>query len=97
MAHKIQVVYTEHLKRRLIFRRIPYSLPEEIFHQATERFYDYATMRHIAVMAVQYRGKRRWMMIAYDVFPDRVEIVTIHPIERKQIQQRLLSGRWIYE
>ena len=31
------------------------------------------------------------------VFIEHVEIVTIHPIEKQQIQNRVLSGRWIYE
>jgi hypothetical protein len=37
------------------------------------------------------------MMIAYDEFEDYTEIVTIHPVEKQQIQSRVRSGRWTYE
>lgn len=48
-------------------------------------------------MSVIYHRRRRKMMIAYDEFPDRVEIVTIHPIESRQIRERVLAGRWTHE
>jgi hypothetical protein len=72
-------------------------MPERIYRQAKERYYDHATFRYIAVMSVIYHRRRRKMMIAYDKFPDRVEIVTIHPIEERQISERVLAGRWTHE
>jgi len=36
------------------------------------------------------------MMIAYDEFPDRVEIVTIH-LEERQISECVLAGRQTHE
>jgi len=53
--------------------------------------------RHIAMMSMIYHSRRRKMMIAYDEFPDRVEIVTIHPIKSRQIRERVLAGRWTHE
>ena len=41
--------------------------------------------------------ERLQMMIAYDEFPDHIEIVTIHPIESRQISERVLAGRWTHE
>ena len=93
----MRVVYTDHLKLRLRARRIPKEMPERIYRQAKERYYDHATFRYIAVMSVIYNRRRRKMMIAYDEFPDRVEIVTIHPIEERQISERVLTGRWTHE
>ena len=93
----MRVVYTDHLKLRLRVRRIPEWMPERIYREAKERYYNHATFRHIAVMSVIYHRRRRKMMIAYDEFPDRVEIVTIHPIENHQISERVLAGRWTYE
>lgn len=93
----MRVVYTDHLKLRLRARRIPERMPERIYRQATERYYNHVTFRHIAVMSVIYHRRRRKMMIAYDEFPDRVEIVTIHPIEDRQISERVLTGRWTHE
>jgi hypothetical protein len=93
----VRVVYTDHLKLRLRARRIPAKMPERIHRKAKERYYNHATFRHIAVMSVIYHRRRRKMMIAYDEFPDRVEIVTIHPIESGQIRERVLAGRWTHE
>jgi hypothetical protein len=93
----VRVVYTDHLKLRLRARRIPDKMPERIYRKAKERYYNHATFRHIAVMSVIYHRRRRKMMIAYDEFPERVEIVTIHPIESGQIRERVLAGRWTHE
>ena len=93
----MRVVYTDHLKLRLRARRIPKEMPARIYCEAKEHYYDHATFRHIAVMSVIYHRRRRKMMIAYDEFPDRVEIVTIHPIENRQISERVLAGRWTHE
>ena len=93
----MRVVYTDHLKLRLQARRIPTEMPERIYREAKERYYNHATFRHIAVMSVIYHRRRRKMMITYDAFPDRVEIVTIHPIENRQIREQVLAGRWTHE
>jgi hypothetical protein len=93
----VRILYTDHLKLRLRARRIPERMPERIYREATERYHNHATFRHIAAMSVIYHRRRRKMMIAYDEFPDRVEIVTIHPIEERQISERVLTGRWTHE
>ncbi|MBI5653606.1 MAG: hypothetical protein HZC40_24635 [Chloroflexi bacterium] len=51
----------------------------------------------MAVLETLYHKRRTLMMIAYDQFSDHVEIVTIHPITKAQIQDRLRDGRWSYE
>jgi len=73
------------------------SNPHLSTREAKERYYNHATFRHIAVKPVIYHCRRRKMKIAYDEFPDRVEIVTIHPIESRQISERVLTGRWTRE
>jgi hypothetical protein len=93
----VRVICTDHLKFRLRVRRIPERMPERIYREAKERYYNHATFRHIAVMSMIYHSRRRKMMIAYDEFPDRVEIVTIHPIKSRQIRERVLAGRWTHE
>jgi len=92
-----RVVYTDHLQLRLRARRIPAEMPERIYREARDRYYDHATFRHIAVMSVVYRHRRRKVMIAHDEFSEHVEIVTIHPIESRQISERVLAGRWTRE
>jgi hypothetical protein len=91
-----RVEYSQHLKFRLRVRRIPEELPERIYRQAQERYFDNHTGRHIAILSATYHNRRRLMMIAYDEFDDRIEIVTVHPIKRQQIRGRLRSRRWIY-
>jgi hypothetical protein len=92
-----RVEYSHHLKFKLRVRRIPDDLPERVYRQARERYFDNYTGRHIAIQAARYHRRQRLMMIAYDEFEDRVDVVTIHPIEGQQIQSRLSSGRWTYE
>ena len=92
-----RVEYSEHLKFRLQMRHIPEKLPERIYRQAKQRYFDHETGRHIAILSTTYHNRRHLMMIAYDEFEDRVEIVTIHPVEKQQIRSRVNSGRWINE
>jgi hypothetical protein len=92
-----QVKYSEHLKFKLQVRRISEKLPERIYRQAKQRYFDHETGRHVAILSVIYHNHRQLMMIAYDEFEDYIEIVTIHPIEKQQIRHRVISGRWINE
>ena len=44
---------------------------------------------------LKYNNKVRDIMIAYDKFNGKIEIVTIHPISEEGIVNRAISGRWI--
>jgi len=90
-----EVRYTGHLKFRMTLREIPENLPREIYEASTEHYHDTVEDRSIAVRAVSFKGKIRDMMVAFDEHPNHVEIVTIHPIMRDRIENRLKSGRWI--
>ncbi len=46
---------------------------------------------------VNYGGKMRKALVAYDKIEDGIEVITIHPISETEIKQRLESGRWSYE
>jgi len=89
------IKYTEHLKRRLKFRNIPTNYPKEIYLNPEKRFYDITEDRNISIKKLRYNGKIRNMMIAYDLRPKHIEIVTIHPITDGKIDNRLSSKRWI--
>lgn len=91
------VRYSEHLKFKLQIRHIPEKLPERIYHQAKQRYFDHETGRHVAILSALYHRHRQLMMIAYDEFEDYVEIITIHPIEKQQIWHRVTTGRWANE
>ena len=88
------VRYVSHLEWRLRLRRIPRTLPERVYREADERFYDVITGHEIAVKRLTYRRKRRDMMVAYDRGPGVVELVTIHPLQPAQKQLRIRHGRW---
>ena len=86
--------YVPHLEHRLQIRRIPRELPERVYRNAEERFYDLMTDHEVAIMHVRYRRKLREIMVAYDRHADRVELVTIHPLQPGQKRARVESGRW---
>lgn len=69
-------------------------MPRRIYQDSNEKYYDVATGHKIAVYRLDYCGKERDVMIAYDEFEDRVEIVTVHPLKWMQKQQRTKSKRW---
>ncbi len=91
----VDVKYTAHLEFRLRMRKIPYKLPLTIHRFAEERYFDTATMHHIAIKHVRYGKQRTLFMIAYDKKKETVEIVTIHPISEAQIKARVEGKRWI--
>ena len=90
-----EVKYTEHLRIRLQYRGYSLNLPRRIYQESRERYFDISTDHHIAVHEVRVGGKTRCMMIAYDDYFSYVDIVTIHPVNRNQIENRAASGRWI--
>jgi len=93
----VEIKYSHHLRFKIRIRRIPARMPERIYRESKQRYYNHHSLRHIAVMEVHYHRRRTLMMIAYDQIPDHVEIVTIHPITKKQILDRLRTGRWTHE
>jgi hypothetical protein len=93
----VQVIYSDHLRFKIRVRQIPEDLPERIYRESRQRYYNHHSVRHIAVMETHYQRRRILMMIAYDQLLDHVEIITIHPITKQQIQDRLTTGRWTYE
>ena len=93
----MKVTYSKHLRFKMQQRDISELVPERIYRESTQRFYNHHSLRQIAVLEVLYRQRRVLMMIAYDQMPDEAEIITIHPITREQIQDRLRSGRWTHE
>ena len=83
-----------HLKFRLEKRGLPANIPRKIYQDSNEKYYDSATGHKIAVGRLDYSGREREVMIAYDEFEDRIEIVTVHPLKWMQKQQRIKNKRW---
>jgi len=90
-----EIIYTPHLKYRIEKRRIPSDIPKKIYQDSDEKYYDAATGHKIAVGRLDYSGSEREMMIAYDEFEDRIEIVTVHPLKWMQKQHRIKTKRWV--
>lgn len=91
----MKIKYTDHLKLRVKLRNIPQEYPKVIYDNPEQKFIDVIENRKIAIKKLKYNNKLRNMMIAYDEFDDKVEIITIHPISDEQLINRQVSGRYI--
>lgn len=93
----MEVKYSDHLRFKMQVREIPEQMPERIYRESKQRYYNHHSLRRIAVMEVHHKQRRTWMMIAYDQTSDYAEIITLHPVTKDQIQERLRTGRWTHE
>lgn len=91
------ITLTKHLKTRLKQRKIPSRIITEIFNESKENYYDNLRNHNIVIAKATLNKRARKFLVAYDKIESRIEAVTIHPINDKQIKQRLDSGRWTYE
>lgn len=89
-----RISYTQHLELRLKIREIPYNLPEEIYEQADERYFDTVTKKLIAVSSASYKNKVREFAVVYEESEQGVRIITIHPLKTYQKFSRIQSKRW---
>jgi hypothetical protein len=48
----------------------------------------------VLIKKVEFLQKPRDMMIVYEEEHDKVEIITIHPLEKFQKENRIKTGRW---
>tara|TARA_Y100000310_G_scaffold189087_1_gene189049 strand:+ start:1931 stop:2209 length:279 start_codon:yes stop_codon:yes gene_type:complete len=90
----MNIKYTDHLKLRLQLRKIPYNYPKLILENSDQKFFDNIEKKTIAIKKLIYNGSLRNIMIAYENKGDHIEIITIHPINKNQIINRIKSGRW---
>jgi hypothetical protein len=90
----MQIEYSEHIKTRLGLRRIEHGLPQRIFEEAEERYFDNDTGHFIAVMQVSLYNKSREVMVAYVIEQDCAILLTIHPLKEGQKESRINAGRW---
>lgn len=90
-----KINYTSHLRLRLNARRFPEDYPIKIYVDPEMRLYDNVEDRNVAIKRLKYNKKLRNIMIAYEEDSDHVNIITIHPISKDKIINRISSGRWI--
>ena len=91
----VDIEYTEHLRLRLIVRKIPADFPKIIYLSPDQKFLDVSAKNFIAIKKLKYNEKLRNIMIAYQQNNAEVRILTIHPISEEKIVNRIISGRWI--
>jgi len=93
----VKLIYTNHLKIRLKQREVPLKIVSEIFDKSEESYWDNLRNHHIVIGTVDFKGKIRKVLAAYDTIKKDAEVITIHPISDIEIKQRLISERWSYE
>lgn len=86
--------YSAHLQGRLALRRIESDLPRKLVLEARHRYSDEATGYRIAVDDAEYRGRRHLMAVVYEETETEIIAVTVHPLERADVEAKLRSGRW---
>ncbi len=91
----MKIIYTGHLEFRIKVRQIPLQLPKTIVKTAIEHYFDNQTNHYVAVKRANYAGKIRWMAVTYDkIGSDKIEVITIHPIDRELVENRVSRDRW---
>ena len=90
----MRVVYSSHLKLRLVMRGIPKDLPRIVFKRARRRYFDKETGLEVAVLKTAPFGKMRDVAVTYRLSKEHAHLITIHPLKPAQLKKRLVSGRW---
>ena len=90
-----RIRYAEHLRLRLVLRRIPEQLPRRIYTRAKERFFDTVPGNFVAVARARYAGKIREMAVVFVEDEESIALITIHPLQPHQKNNRIVSGRWV--
>ena len=90
----MKIVLRPHLKLRLRERKIPLNYPGKITKEADQIYFDNSTGHNIAVKNLEYNGKVRPMITAYDIIGIEIQIITVHPSTDKEIDNKLVRKRW---
>lgn len=87
------VVWTDYMKYKASLRGDDLASIESIVKSSSERYFDTATGRRVAVG----RHDSDLVIIPYEVDEDLITPVTIHVATRQQINSRIRSGRFTHE
>ncbi len=88
-----RITWTEYLRHRARTRDYDLKVIEHIVLLSTERYYDTATLRTVAVG----RHDKRLVLVPYDSDDESITPVTVHAVTRAQIDFRIKTGRFIHE
>lgn len=94
----MKILLSSHLEIRLKERKIPRNYPKKIISKPDAQYIDTRTGYNIAMRRMKYNYKLRPMVVVYDIIGLEAQVITIHPISHKEINNKLKRGRWkIYE
>lgn len=91
----MKVILQPHLKIRLKQRKIPQNYPGKILAKSDTRYFDTLTGHLIAIGELQYNKKLRLMAVVYDIISDEIQVITIHPVSKQEITNKVQRKRWI--
>ena len=89
----MEIEWTDYMRYRAELRDFDLDKVEHILRYSTERYYDVATQRPVAVG----RHNKALVLVPYDRDGDKVIPVTVHATTRQQINFRLKTGRFQHE
>ena len=93
----MQFDFRPHFKFRAKQRGINSNLAIKIFNKSTKRYKDVLRKHDIVLGTTNVKDKRKHLIVAYDKIDNRIEFITIHFIRKKEIENKINSGRWRYE
>jgi len=92
MSKRFKIIWSDYMKYRAKMRGFSLVEIEAILRFSSERYFDTASGRYIAI------GKHhdKLIMIAYEIIEPAIIPITVHVTTRQQIKFRLKTGRFIH-
>lgn len=87
------VVWTDYIMYKAKLRGFDLAVIEKIVKFSSERYFDIATGRRVAVG----KHENKLVIIPYETEVNSITPVTIHVTTRQQLNFRIRTGRFIYE
>jgi hypothetical protein len=89
-SDQISIIWSDYMMYRMNLRKFNQSKIESILRYSSERYFDHATHRRIAIG----HHDRFLVMIPYEQSGKTITPVTIHATTRGQINFRIKTGRF---
>lgn len=91
----MKIILRPHLIIRLKQRKIPQGYPSKILAKPEFKYFDNLTGHFIAVRKLEYNKKLRLMSAAYDIIGEEIQIITVHPVSKQEIVNKIQRKRWV--
>jgi len=86
-----KIEYTKHLLNRIKLRKISKKIIKKILKSPQYIFFDKLNRTKVALG----EDNNIYFMIAYIEDKNKLKVITIHPIKKSQIENRLTKKRWV--